>query len=803
MKNRKIGIVAAALLLCLGLQAQERSSSTFGLDPKDAKAVRDIQRRMAQIRQHRPTVALVLSGGGAKGAATVGALKYMEQYDLPVDMVLGTSIGGLLGGMYALGYSAGYLDTLIHNINWDMALSDKVERKYIPYAKTRYKEKFLISIPFYYSTDDYQDYVTGSLPFDTREDRTLHLGADGGFSLDKLISENLLGSLPSGMVYGQNVNQIIATRTVGYSDSTDFFKFPIPFACVGTDLSSGKAKVWHDGSVNLALRSTMSIPGLFTPVRTQGMVLTDGGMRNNFPVDIARDMGADIVIGIDLSTASTESDRIDNLGDILWRGIDMLSSDSYERNIRSVDVLIHPDLQGYNMLSFNDVAIDTMYHRGYRAAEAAASQLAGVRKKVGSETRKLHARPAVDINSRPVVIGDIDIVGVTPEEADYIRSKMMVQPGTLVSHKEIGEDISRIFGEGIYDYVNYELRGSMEPYRLRVICKRGPLHQLGIGLRVDSQDLVSILVNLGFNTHAIRGSSLDMTARIGVNPYVDVRYSYNTPKIPTLNAKARFRWTDHTYILYGDNSFNISYLAASQDLFISNMKWSSFDVQGGLRNQYFKIRNILASGHDDTAPGTLLPYKQDYPSLFLNGRMETMDNGYFPTRGISMGLGTELVGRFFNAEGPSSKLFGIVSFDGMVPVTWGRFTLLPQWNMRWLFGDDIPLMYSNLIGGDYPGRYVDHQIPFMGINDAAFRDNFLTVGRVDARFKLGNSHYVTASFNTSYDFHEFAQIAEGTFHYGAGLSYAYHSVAGPLKFTVHWSSLTKKVGWYLSLGFNF
>ena len=793
-------LLSACLLAGISALAQDRSSSTFGLDPKDAQAVRSIQSRMAQIRKHRPTVALVLSGGGAKGAATVGALKFMEQYDLPVDMVVGTSIGGLLGGLYSLGYSADYLDTLIHNINWDMALSDKVDRQYIPYSRTRYKEKFLVSIPFYYRTDDYQNYVAGDLPFASGEDRRLHLGADEkGTSIDRIISDNLMGSLPSGFVYGQNVCQIISSRTVGYSDSTDFFKFPIPFACVATDVASGKAKIWHNGSINLALRSTMSIPGLFTPVRTQGMVLTDGGMRNNFPVDIARDMGADIVIGIDLSTDSMEADKINNLGDILWQGIDMLAGDSFERNVRSVDVRIHPDLEGYNMLSFNDVAIDTMYRRGYRAAEAAADELAAVRRKVGSEKRKLQARPAVDLNRRPVVIGDIDVVGVTAEEADYIRSKLSVKAGSIVTYSALEEDIARVFGEGTYDFVNYELRGSMEPYRLRILCKRGPMHQLGLGFRVDSQDLVSILVNIGLNTHSIRGASLDMTGRIGINPYLDLHFAYNSPKLPTINARAFFRWADRNNFISGNTNYNIIFHQYSQELYFSNMKWSNFDVQGGIRNQYFNVQQILATDvKGDYDPRSV---SRDYPGLFVNARMETLDDGYFPTRGVSAGIQGEFISRMFVDGHP--KPFGTLSMDGQMPVSLGRFTLVPRGSVRFLFGEDIPIVFANVMGGDFPGRYVDQQRPFMGIGKAAIRRNYMMIGRLDARFNVSGSHFVSAVFNAAYDFNTFREFELGEHVLGAGLEYAYNSVLGPLKLSVHWSTITQKLGAYLSVGFNF
>ena len=291
-------LIVLALLAGLLAQAQDRSSSGFGLDPADARARSRLKARMAAIKEKegRPTVALVLSGGGAKGAATIGALKLISQYDIPVDMVLGTSIGGLIGGLYAIGYDVDYLDSLIRNMDWDLALSDKVPSDYIPYSRQQYKEKFALSIPFYYSQDDIARQRASEVsPFRSNRNGLLDLSASGDAT--SLIGRNIMGSLPSGLVYGQNVNHVITSKTVGYSDSLDFFQLPIPFACVATDVASGRAKVWHSGSLNLALRSTMSIPGLFTPIRTKGMVLVDGGTRNNFPTDIAREMGADYIIG--------------------------------------------------------------------------------------------------------------------------------------------------------------------------------------------------------------------------------------------------------------------------------------------------------------------------------------------------------------------------------------------------------------------------------------------------------------------------------------------------------------------------
>ena len=185
------------MLLPLAAKAQDEVYSSFGLDAKDAKAVREIRYRMAQIRKTRPTVGLVLSGGGAKGAATVGVLKYLEECEIPVDLVVGTSIGGLLGSLYSLGYDAAYLDTLIHTINWEMALSDKLDKKYIPYSRLRYKEKYVLSFPFYYKDEDYQNYLKGDAPFASGRSRQIDLGAE-----DQTIADlNAMSTLDEAVDY--------------------------------------------------------------------------------------------------------------------------------------------------------------------------------------------------------------------------------------------------------------------------------------------------------------------------------------------------------------------------------------------------------------------------------------------------------------------------------------------------------------------------------------------------------------------------------------------------------------------------
>ena len=490
-----------AFLLLASMPAAVGQSQHARLDEeREARDLRveKIRSKLAEVRksEKRPTVALVLSGGGAKGAAHVGVIRYLESIGMPVDVVLGTSMGGLVGGLYSLGYDAGQLDTLIRGIDWDMALSDKVPRDYLSYTRVKYKEKFVVSFPFYYSKDDYIRQKEDDNRYPRRSDDQLHFGADQADASD-LVKDNILGSLPSGMVYGQNVSNIFSSMSVGYQDEIDFYDLPIPFICVATDLVTGTAKIWTRGKINTALRSTMSIPGLFAPVKTDGMVLVDGGMRNNYPTDLARKIGADIIIGVNLSSGYRTYSEINNLGEIIDSGIDLMGRSSFESNVDIPDVTLKPDLTGYNMLSFTPASIDTIIRKGYESALAEAPALDSLLRLTGSAGTKLRNRKAEDLGARKVMIDGIEVTGVSDKESLFLQDRMKMFAGTRMGKDEIEDAVANIFGTNAFDYVNYELHGSQEPYRLELKCKKGPISQVGFGFRVDTEEIVSVLLNIG------------------------------------------------------------------------------------------------------------------------------------------------------------------------------------------------------------------------------------------------------------------------------------------------------------------
>ena len=770
-------------------------------ETKDLR-VEKIKRKLDSIRtvRHRPTVALVLSGGGAKGAAHVGVIKYLESIGMPVDVVMGTSMGGLVGGIYALGYEAEQLDSIIRGIDWDMALSDKVPRDYLSYSAIKYKEKYVLSFPFLYDKKDYMRKIESDQQYTRRVD-DIHFGA-GEADATNMVKDNLLGSLPSGMVYGQNVNNIFSSLSVGYQDETDFYDLPIPFLCVATDLVSGTAKIWTEGKLNTALRSTMSIPGLFAPVRVDGMVLVDGGMRNNYPTDLAKKVGADIVIGVNLSEGYKNYNEINNLADIINTGIDMLGRTSFESNIDIPDVNIKPDLHEFNMLSFDDRSIDTIINRGYQAALAVAAKLDSIKAVVGSDRTVFHNDPADDIRLRKVLVSGVEIAGVDDKESLYLMNKIKVGAGSRMGNAEIEDAVATIFGTNAFDYVNYELLGDEEPYRLRFNCKRGPICQLGLGGRFDTEEIVSVLVNLGVGVHKIQGSSLDFTGKVGTNPNASLTYSYISPKGMSFNVMAGVRYTDRNTFSIGDNRFRINFLDVRQEIFLSNIKWSTFFLKTGFRNDYYNVNSVMAEqAFGDYDVNQL---SNDYVTFFFNARKDSFDNAYIPTKGKSFGLSYDWV---FGGGPQKFNNFHAFTLDAKQVVGGDRFAFIPSVNIRYLLGDEVPVPFTNTIGGSMAGRYLDQQIPFIGINNAAAMQKILGVARADWRVKLLKNNYLTAIANYALSCDEisaFKNWNEDVAGYlGCGLQYTYNSIVGPLSLNVHWSSYTHNVGLYLSLGFDF
>lgn len=795
----------------------------YGINPdQDSTTVSIIRHRMDSIRQYRPTVGLVLSGGGAKGAAHIGVLRYLEQLQMPVDLVVGTSIGGLLGGVYAMGYTPDELADLMTTIDWSYALSDKIDAKYIPYVDRKYKSTYLLNMPFYYSFPQFQRQkeedmmLAGGEPGrrrgkDEEMEQGLHLGMEdtrrqGVVRSLTMARENIKGSLPSGYAFGQNVSALISSLTVGYQDSLRFSSLPIPFVCVATEMVTAKPKVWYGGKINTALRSTMSIPGLFTPVKQDGMVLVDGGMRNNFPTNLARSLGADIVLGVDLSQGFLNYDELNNLMDIFSQTIDMFGRSAYEDNVKRTEVTVKPVLEGYDMLSFSDAAIHDMLGKGYDAALGQQRNLTAAKELAGPDTLTLHGRKAINLSTTKVRLWGIEVEGVSDQESRYLLSLLPFDVTEAVGKEELDEALSRIYATGCFRQVTYELLGKEEPFRLRFHCRRGPVHRLGLGARMDTEEMVSMLVNLGINVHNLSGLSLDMVGKIGTNPYFRVEGGMRTLHRNTFNIALQYRYVDKNQFISGTDQYKFVYSDTRLEAYASNNNFKSFDLRLGMRSDRFRVNSFMSESKDGgMVPGLDAP--TTYLSAFASAKVNTFDDMYFPTRGVRLSMDYQWN---FGAvtKGVISPFHSIASSGKFVV---GRFmedrlVILPSYDARLLLGGNIPLPFLNVYGGNLAGRYVDQQLPFVGITGAAYGGNFLAIAGMEMRVRMVSNNYISLLGNVAYTTPSLSSLRLTTrenFSYGFGLKYDYYSVAGPLSIQVNWSNVTRKVGVYLGLGFDF
>ena len=295
----------------------------------------------------RKKVAVVLSGGGAKGMAHIGALKVLEKAGIPIDIVTGTSMGSIIGGLYSIGYNANSLDSMVRVQDWSYVITDK------------------------------EDMSRQSL-IDRQKQNTYF------FTSGLTIGKRDMNA--GGIIKGKNLAELFQQLCFGFTDSLNFSTdLPKPFACVATDIIDNSEVVFHSGRLPQAMRASMAIPAAFSPVRMGDKVLVDGGLKNNYPADIAREMGAEIVIGVSVQGAPKTAEELGGTMSILNQIIDINCKNKYDDNVAITDLHMKVDTKGYTPASFSQAAIDTLIRRGEEEAMRHWDELIALKERIGVE----------------------------------------------------------------------------------------------------------------------------------------------------------------------------------------------------------------------------------------------------------------------------------------------------------------------------------------------------------------------------------------------------------------------------------
>ena len=762
----------------------------------------------------RPKIGLVLSGGGAKGAAHIGVLKYIEEAGIPIDYIAGTSMGAIVGGMYALGYSSDEILDIISDVDWDRLISNKVDRQKISYKSKLESQTQIVTIPFSLGTDK-----------------------------EELQSRSFKNSLPTGIVSGDNLINLFNSLSVGYSDPVDFNELPIPFLCIATNMVNGEADILNKGIFSKSIRASMAIPILFDPVRIDERLYADGGLVNNFPAEQCRAMGADYVIGVSMSPGlETDTDKLTSVLSQVKQLKMIITDKDFDNYHNLCDIFISPDLKGVGMLSFDAESVARITESGYEAASMQEDKFNSLKEQVfsGETTHPLERntrKRALNILQNKVLISGIEMEGVEKDIEKWMRRKCIVKVGEYICKEDIDKSVSIYYGTGNYDSITYTLHEDMtseNAYILRFKFVENPPHEFGMGFRFDSQDMLSVMFRLGVNTKKMSGFKADMSTKLGGNQWLNAKLSYGHMLYPRINVSYNFRNSELDAYDMDELMMNMKFLQHKFRVYLSENYSRTVSAGFGLETELLYPRKVMYLLYDTQD----MDYKPiNTLGTFAYLHYDKLDKASFPTRGVKGNIDMTWRDMQFGSNGVNKMGLGslVFGFEGYVPVIENRLVLIPQfygsilfgkgavngatdsWNP--LFDGPVPAYPSmnNIIGGADAGRYIDQHLPFIGINKISLAFNNVAILRTDIRTRLFRNHYLTAMLNyarSSIDLKNFFTGGEslqwGELYdynasnwWGAGLRYSIDTKLGPLSFDVSSSNISKNVNLYFSFGHYF
>jgi NTE family protein len=413
----------------------------------------DLRRRQTVEQagqQQRAKIGVALEGGGALGLAHMGVLQWFEDHHIPVDYIAGTSMGGLVAGLCATGKTPQQLANLVNAQNWDIIIGGKT-----PYEDLSYRRR--------------EDQRTFQNP--------IVVGLKHGLTL------------PAGLNAGQQISMLIDHETLPYSQSESFDDLPTPFRCVATELVSGKEEVFSRGSLQQALRATMSIPGVFSPVRDGEKIYVDGGLVGNLPTDVVRKMGADIVIAVHLDVAPANPKDIQSLFSVLGRSVDVVVHENELRGLAAADLIVNVNLHDYNSLDYNKSK--TIIGLGTKAADEKGRILTPYSLDDAAWRDYLRAKKDRERHTIPTP-QFVKVDGTNPQTARQLENFLQAVVGKPIDEDKLEKLLTRLTGVGKFDAADY-----------RLATKDG---QSGLLITVHEKPYAPPFLNLGFS---IDGSESD------------------------------------------------------------------------------------------------------------------------------------------------------------------------------------------------------------------------------------------------------------------------------------------------------
>lgn len=721
----------------------------FAASLSPAKAAAQPDSPVPPAEQKHPRICLALSGGGARGFAHLGVLKALEELHVPIDCIAGTSMGAVVGGLYAAGLSATEIEQRLDALKLNDVALDRVDRRNLPQALRE-------------------------------EDEQYPLGATVGVS-DKGVR------LPTGAVQANQFQELLQNWTAHIRSDADFDHLPIPFRAIATDLESGKMVIFDKGPLHTAIRASMAAPGVFAPVQVEGRLLADGGLVRNLPVDIARSMGADIVIAVNIGTPLLPRGQLQSLFNISQQMVNILTEQNVEAQkagLRPADVLIEPNMGSITFMDFgrmNDAAVI-----GRTAALDLKDKLQplGLPPQLYAQRQKARMQTATP----PIKIAFVDVVSDGPVPEKDIRRQLGIKIGSQYDAEEINSKIAILNNSREFDSINHELIERNGEYGVRIDANGrnwGP-HFLRFGLALSSgfDGVGGYRLQIGHRRPWLTDSGLEWRNDVEIGTTLSWHSEFRQPIAEREGAflAPYYETGNSTRNRYQDDTRIAEYSLHSQKVGIDvGIPLGARSTLGEARVGFSADRILVRTN----IGGVLTPNKDGgytlapLPGAELNQVgvktsfvVDRLDAPDFPREGYK--LGTRL---FFGLEQGSGK-YQQADFDALWAHSWGNHSLNLKFKAAGLFqtGTETRGIGSTLGGFQQLSAYQPDQ----------FAGNYMVYGSLTyllraVKYELaGQSLFLGSSLELGNTWDNRSDISLGSTRKSLSIFAGFNSVIGPI-----------------------
>jgi NTE family protein len=735
----------------------------------------------------RPKIGLVLSGGGAKGIAHVGFLRVMEKAGIHPDYIAGTSMGSLVGALYAIGFSVDSIESLLHKQNWNEILSNKIDYRRLNMEEKKDYGEYLAEFPFY-----------GWKP-----------------------------GLPSGAIKGQELELLFEKLTISVASDSSFDQFYIPYRAVATDLLTGSAYVFSEGPLALAMRSSMSIPTIMQPVNYKGMMLVDGGLVENFPVSVAKDMGADIIIGVYTGGQLLPEEDLTSLIAILKQSSLMGGILDAKKQRKNVDIYIEPYLNDMSAADFNSA--DEFYKRGYEAAMKKLPDLEALAKYMNQFNPSYKERPKL---SDSTYITEVDYSKIKEKKYRRLAEKVLSPDLETYLHvADIKENVDRLYGTRLFRKVGYHFTKADSSSGVKLVydvVQREPKH-LDLAIQYRNESKIGLIVNANFRNVVFPMSKLDLKFKISEYPAARIRYFSYMGYSTKIGSSVSYNLYTSRVPIYEQHS-----LIANYTRWMNNISgdFSFYPSINSSINLLARYETVNYKKDIDVENAEITNLKSSSWFMGLSFEINTFDTKYFTSDGIRLKVLAEA-----NADSKeeffidTSKVDNSNDWDVSYSTPIASFIQLSlsfdaykSLSEKWVLSSElfsiatslpyVELVQSYLVGGMFPGD--PNQIPFWGLPENSVFMNNGIVFRLGFRYEFYKNLFIQAKINGMFVADDISDILDdspnGEFSYignldnytlGTGLEISYNSLIGPISVGAAFNDLYGGVWSHVRIGFKF